>query len=142
MEKLKRHKEENKRRQEERARMEDRRSIGMQRHYGQYDDKFKSTLYDFSAYDNLARLNDELPTINDFVDTDNTAEYLSLEESRARQNGILEAINDLDQMLKLGKMAIDQPDQLYKMLALPSFLESRQIIKEANLGQSKFNHFI
>jgi len=73
------------------------------------------------------------------------AEFLSIEESLRRQNGILNDINDLDRMLELGRMAYEDPMALMKMLTLPSVFEVNCIMNE-NMRESErktqFDHFI
>ena len=54
------------------------------------------------------------------AESEREPEFLSIEESLRRQNGILNDINDLDRMLELGRMAYEDPMSLMKMLTLPS----------------------
>lgn len=74
----------------------------------------------------------DLPTIEDEKDEDMQQEFVSLEEESRRQNGILHDINNFDRMLELGQMAVNNPIEFQKLMALPTFLQNVQKTKLSN----------
>ena len=83
----------------------------------------------------------DLPTFQDEImkdaETEKDEEFLSVEESRRRQDGILNDINDLERMLELGRMAYEDPTALMKLLALPSAFQTQNIMNDYMLEATK-----
>lgn len=66
----------------------------------------------------------DLPTIEDEKDEEMEQEFVSVAEESARQKGIIHDVNNFDRMLELGQMAISDPQEFQRIMALPSFLQN------------------
>ena len=67
-----------------------------------------------------------MPTIYDQTSSEDE-DPLSLEGERERQHGIINRVTDIEEMIRLGSIALRNPDELLKLLQLPSFLRKRTI---------------
>ena len=75
----------------------------------------------------------DLPTISDEKNEEKPMEWESVQQEQIR---IINAINDPDEMEKLGKMAVENFEELEKLFAMPEYL--RVGVPPSNL----FNHYI
>jgi hypothetical protein len=64
----------------------------------------------------------DLPTIEDEKIDQTPKDFISLSEESRRHDGILNEFNDMERMLELGKLAMNDPKELERIFAMPTFL--------------------
>ena len=75
----------------------------------------------------------DLPTISDEKNEEKPMEWQSVQQEQIR---IINAINDPEEMEKLGKMAVDSFEELEKLFAMPDYLRGGMP------PSNQFDHFI